>query len=45
MTLGYDTAVFNANLPTTSCIIRCETTEEPAQALAKPGRMALAGTV
>jgi len=45
LTLGYDTAVFDANLPTTSCIIRGETTEERAQALAKTGRLASAGTV
>ena len=45
MTLGYNTAVFDANFPTTSCIIRGKTTEERAQALAKTGRLVSAGTV
>ena len=45
MTLGYDTTVFDVNLPTTSCIIRGETTKERVQALAKTGRLASAGTV
>ena len=41
--LGFDTSVFDTNLPTTSCTIRGETVEERARALAKTGRTASAG--
>ena len=43
--LGFDTTVFDAVLPTTSPIIRGETTEERATALAKTGRTASAGGI
>ena len=39
---GFDTGVFDAILPTTSCIIRGETVEERARALAKTGKTAQA---
>ena len=42
---GFDTAVFDATLPTTTSIIRGETEEERAQALAKRGKLASAGNM
>ena len=43
--LGFDTAVFDATLPTTTSIIRGETEEERAEALAKTGKLASAGNM
>ena len=43
--LVFDTSVFDASLPTTSCIIRGQTVEERAEALAKSGKVASAGNV
>ena len=43
--LGYDTAVFDATLPTTTSIIRGQTEEERARELAKTGRVAAAGNM
>ena len=40
---GFDTGVFDAVLPTTTCIIRGKTVEERARALAKTGKTAQAG--
>ena len=43
--LDFDTAVFDATLPTTTSIIRGETEEERAEALAKTGKLASAGNM
>lgn len=43
--LDFDTALFDATLPTTSSIIRGETEEEWAEALTKTGKLALAGNM
>ena len=42
---GFDTAVFNATLPTTTSIIRGQTEEEQAEQLAKTGKVASAGNM
>ena len=45
LSLGFDTAVFDATLPTTTAIIRGQTGEERSQALAKSGKTASAGNM
>ena len=42
---GFDTAVFDATLPTTTSIIRGETAAERAEQLAKTGKVAVAGNI
>jgi len=42
---GFDTAVFDATLPTTTSIIRVETEKEQAEAPSKTGKLASTGNM